>query len=475
MTGRTVTWASSNTAVATVSGAGLVTGKAAGSATITATSEGKSGTASATVANVPVASVTVSPATASLQVGGTLQLAATTKDAAGNVLTGRSIAWSSSSTALATVSASGLVTAVAAGPVTVTAASEGKNGSASVSVTAAGGSCTPTYGSFGVGTWPAACYQVYDANAWINRPLSAGLQVDPSSAAIVAEFNRAGSGWSDGLPEDKCAGCANDYDHPIYWSKVTDLIYTLTGCGYSGALNGIKIHAFKGMVAGGGSDAHVVVMDQSNGMEYDFWQATISDAAQTIGGHSCGRLSMTGDGRIINSGGADGDGGNAANSGLFSGQIRAVELMAGAINHAIAIDTKCTNGTHVYPATGNALTCGGANEPADGQFFQLTYTDAEIDALPVPAWKKVVLHAMHQYGFYVDDTFGGDQHSFALHFESDKMYQAFGFEDPFVTYARAHVGQDITGSGSTYYYQLAPGVDWSRIQVVKPCSIQGTC
>src|SRR6266513_1168724 len=183
LTGRTVTWASSNTAVATVSGAGLVTGKAAGSATITATSEGKSGTASATVANVPVASVTVSPATASLQVGGTLQLAATTKDAAGNVLTGRSIAWSSSSTALATVSASGLVTAVATGPVTVTAASEGKNGSASVSVTAAGGSCTPTYGSFGVGTWPAACYQVYDANAWINRPLSAGLQVDPSSAA----------------------------------------------------------------------------------------------------------------------------------------------------------------------------------------------------------------------------------------------------------------------------------------------------
>src|SRR5205809_7367386 len=49
LTGRTVTWASSAPAVATVSGTGLVTGAAAGAATITATSENKSGAAAATV------------------------------------------------------------------------------------------------------------------------------------------------------------------------------------------------------------------------------------------------------------------------------------------------------------------------------------------------------------------------------------------------------------------------------------------
>src|SRR5205814_332451 len=43
LSGRAVTWASNNPAVATVSPSGLVTGVAAGSATITATSEGKSG------------------------------------------------------------------------------------------------------------------------------------------------------------------------------------------------------------------------------------------------------------------------------------------------------------------------------------------------------------------------------------------------------------------------------------------------
>src|SRR2546422_823232 len=49
LTGRAVTWASSNRAAAAVSGSGFVTAAAAGVATITATSEGKSGIATVTV------------------------------------------------------------------------------------------------------------------------------------------------------------------------------------------------------------------------------------------------------------------------------------------------------------------------------------------------------------------------------------------------------------------------------------------
>src|SRR4029077_14739203 len=49
LSGRTVTWATSNAALATVSASGLVTGVAAGTATITATSEGKSGKATVSV------------------------------------------------------------------------------------------------------------------------------------------------------------------------------------------------------------------------------------------------------------------------------------------------------------------------------------------------------------------------------------------------------------------------------------------
>ena len=77
------------------------------------------------VASAPVASVTVQPAPATVLIGATLQLWATTKDAAGNVLSGRTVTWTSSDTTVARVSAGGLVTGVAAGPATITTASEG--------------------------------------------------------------------------------------------------------------------------------------------------------------------------------------------------------------------------------------------------------------------------------------------------------------------------------------------------------------
>ncbi|HYL54097.1 MAG TPA: Ig-like domain-containing protein, partial [Gemmatimonadales bacterium] len=167
LTGRTVTWSSDNGNVATVSGTGLVTAGSAGTATITAMSEGKSGTASVTVSSTPVASVAVSPTTASLSVGQTAQLTATTKDANGNILTGRPVTWSTSNGSVATVSSSGLVTAAGAGSATITATSEGKTGTAAVTVTA------PT-GTFAIGDSVQATTATWVRN--ISQP-----PADPSS------------------------------------------------------------------------------------------------------------------------------------------------------------------------------------------------------------------------------------------------------------------------------------------------------
>lgn len=83
----------------------------------------------------PVASVELSPATATMAVGATQQFQATVRDAQGNVLAGRSVAWSASPITAATITTGGLMTAVAPGPATVTAAVEGRIGTASVTVT----------------------------------------------------------------------------------------------------------------------------------------------------------------------------------------------------------------------------------------------------------------------------------------------------------------------------------------------------
>lgn len=136
--GRTIAWSSGNPAVATVSQAGLVTGVTAGGpVTITAASEGRSGTAQITVLPIPVATVTVAPGAATLVPTATATLQATTLDAGGATLTGRTVTWSSSAEAIATVSQAGVVTAVAVGgPVTITATSEGKSGTAQITVVA---------------------------------------------------------------------------------------------------------------------------------------------------------------------------------------------------------------------------------------------------------------------------------------------------------------------------------------------------
>ena len=135
LTGRSVTWTSLNTAVATVDASGFVTSFTAGTVIIRATSEGVSNTATLTVTLVPVNSVTVSLASTSVVVGATTQASAVTRDASNNVLTGRAIAWSSSNPAVATVDANGLVTSVGAGSANITAASETKTGFATLTVT----------------------------------------------------------------------------------------------------------------------------------------------------------------------------------------------------------------------------------------------------------------------------------------------------------------------------------------------------
>jgi hypothetical protein len=133
MTGRVVAWNSSDIGIATVSTDGLVTGVAVGPASITATVEGKVGSAAVTVLTA-VAKVAIDRDTTFLDVGATVQLAASLSDAQGNPLSGRPVAWVSAAPEVATVSGTGQVTAVRHGLARIVATSGTRSDTAAVLV-----------------------------------------------------------------------------------------------------------------------------------------------------------------------------------------------------------------------------------------------------------------------------------------------------------------------------------------------------
>ena len=191
-----VTWTSSNTAVATVDSSGRVTGIAAGSATITATSiVSNSILASHNITVNDSNSITLNPTSLSLIAGANQTITATVN--ASN-LTDKSVTWSSSNTGVATVDNNGKITAVAAGSSTITATSKADatlKATCAVTVTAVPsgggtGGLTITQSPTGTIAVGASGYQLYitdSSGASVSR-LECTFSSSNSSVATVSAY-----------------------------------------------------------------------------------------------------------------------------------------------------------------------------------------------------------------------------------------------------------------------------------------------
>jgi len=93
---RALAWTVGDTALAVVSPSGVVSAKRVGSTTVSATAGTIVGTATLTITPVPAASLTLTLAASSLTVGQSTTAQAVVRDATGNVLTGRPVAFTSS-------------------------------------------------------------------------------------------------------------------------------------------------------------------------------------------------------------------------------------------------------------------------------------------------------------------------------------------------------------------------------------------
>ncbi|HEX6316840.1 MAG TPA: Ig-like domain-containing protein [Gemmatimonadaceae bacterium] len=134
ITGRTVSWSTSSSAVATISTTGLITAAGVGSVTITATVDGVQGNLALTVSPVPVFFIAITPANPSVRQGESITLTATPQNAIGLPITGRTVTWSSANMALATITQAGVVTGVSPGSVYIRATVDSRVDSVSLRV-----------------------------------------------------------------------------------------------------------------------------------------------------------------------------------------------------------------------------------------------------------------------------------------------------------------------------------------------------
>jgi trimeric autotransporter adhesin len=135
-------WSSALSNIATVDGQGLATSVSQGSASVTATAGSTSGSTTLTVTPAALVSIAITPAIPQIPLGTTQQFTATgTFTDGSNQNITNTVAWSSNTTGVATISndqsSPGLATGVSTGSATITAASGSVTGTTTLTVTAA--------------------------------------------------------------------------------------------------------------------------------------------------------------------------------------------------------------------------------------------------------------------------------------------------------------------------------------------------
>ncbi len=322
------------------------------------------------------------------------------------------------------------------------------------------------FGSFTAGHWPPACWHPYGPTSPFNTAIPANPRLEGDSASIVREM--VAHNWSFAHGRSSAFVLDPGGSRPVYWARASDPLVRVV-CRQGGYCQpGLRLHIPPGARPQHASDGHMAVIDQATGREYDFWRAQAPSNGQIVASAASS----------IPIGAASGTGvggeGEAAHLGLLGGLIRAPELAAGKIEHALATTAQCVSYRDVWPSPARAHgdeVCGGP-APHFGSLLQLNMSSAEIAATHAPAWELAIMRAMARYGVYVVDTNGGPYTEMSLLKEDDLSYTSFGYPGQLSAFVQRAAGsRSFGGHGSL----VGVPIDVSKLRVIAPCVPRRTC
>lgn len=231
MTGVTFTFASSNSSVAAIDSTGTATVRATaaanGSTSISATAQGIVGAALLKVKQV-LAAIDLSPTAVTIAPTGSTALLARGKDANGYFISGGAFTFTSSSTPVATVTATtGVVTGVANGTALITAKDSATGTITSNSATITVGGTVPAIISFGRDTLTVGRSGSASLPVYLSKPSASPITIN----LAVRDTNAYWNPGSIVIPAGSTSGNATIYGHNagstlIYASDGSALGYT---------------------------------------------------------------------------------------------------------------------------------------------------------------------------------------------------------------------------------------------------------
>jgi hypothetical protein len=240
------------------------------------------------------------------------------------------------------------------------------------------------------------------ASPW-RTPLPASTPLDPDSSAIVANLvNQIQNSYGHASLN------TTTYSSPIYTVPADQPTVNMTwdNCagessldpGFAAVLQNVPVPP--DAITSQGTDSDIVIWQPSTDTEWEFWKMAQDPTTRS--------WSACWGGKITNVSQNPGIfpypyGTSASGLPFLSYLIRASELQAGQINHAIDLNVPTPRNTFSWPANRTDGVDSNPTDPAEGERFRL---DPNFDTSTLPPGERIIAVALQKYGAIVTDTSG---------------------------------------------------------------------
>lgn len=246
-----------------------------------------------------------------------------------------------------------------------------------------------------------SCPRPYSASSPWNLQIGSNATVHANSASYVGSIVAP-------LTSDP-----TQYTYPVYYADSSSPTYLVKLSGRYSNVTGetamqllsaptVSVPIPATAEAAAGSDAQLIILNQSTGDEWGFWQLYKDKSGNwhaTNGYHYNTNWSGVP---------PKGFGSRGAGVPYLAGLVRPCEIAQGHIDHALAFAYPSTTSSYVWPATKSDGTGTAANDLPEGARLQLdpSLTSAQLQAMGITGPELIVARALQKYGMYLIDSSG---------------------------------------------------------------------